>query len=125
MKRVKFVSPRVARKNYEDKHLPMRSKEDVKFQRILRPLIKKHVTVYKGGNRYFLTKKEAATYEAKRILKNLCDCDYSPPSYYGPGGEYEPCRYHAMSADKWIRLRNRIANIILKEWGRHESLQAK
>ena len=112
MKRVRFVSPRVARKNLEDKGLPARNKEEFSSQKIVRPLIKKQVTVYKGANRFFLTKKEAAIHEAKRMLKNLCDCTWD---HYG---EYDPCRYHAMSSEKWLRLRNRIALIILKEWNK-------
>lgn len=119
MRRETFVIPRRVRKKLEDKHLPTRDRSgDNIFRMVIRkPLVKKTTTVYKGWKKFFLTKKEAARYEAKMLLRSQCNCEGHHRIY---DYDWSPCRYHAMSSEKWLRLRDKIMWRILIHWGKQD-----
>ncbi len=119
MKRLTFLSENKMKKRVREKH-PARDPDMKKlFKPFRKEMIVKTVTVYKGGRRFFFTKKAAARNEVREMLRTQCDCYDSPNGgYYDPEPRHYSCRYHAMQMDDWKKLRDRMAKILLKEWSK-------
>ncbi len=88
------------------------------------PMVKT-MKMFKGGKRWCRTKKQASIHEARQILLSQCNCSFrgaqwgNPMESYGIDGYV--CRYHDMDVASYLKLRNRIARIILKNWKRSKT----
>lgn len=71
------------------------------------------VTVYEGDGRRWFSLRSAAHAEAKRALRDRCDCYYEMDT-----GACQTCKYHAMPPARWLRIRDTLARFIIANYKR-------